>query len=50
MSVLDLQDMKQKAPASAAGGRNSGASKDCFNGGGHGHGGNVSTLSLLLCF
>lgn len=50
MSVLDLQGMKQKAPQSGAGARNSGASKDCFNGGGHGHGGGVpSTLSLLLC-
>jgi hypothetical protein len=47
MSVLDLQGMKQKAPQSGAGARNSGASKDCFNGGGHGEG--PSTLSLLIC-
>lgn len=50
MSVLDLQTMKPKGPQSGAGGRNSGASKDCFNGGGHGgHGEGPSTLSLLLC-
>ncbi|HEX6395433.1 MAG TPA: SapB/AmfS family lanthipeptide [Acidimicrobiales bacterium] len=47
MSVLDLQSMKQKAPASGAGARNSGASKGCFLGGSAGEG--PSTLSLLLC-
>lgn len=49
MSVLDLQGMKQKAPQSAAGARNSGASKDCFNGGGGAFSDANSTLSLLLC-
>jgi hypothetical protein len=49
MSVLDLQSMQTKAKESAAGGRNSGASKGCFNGGGGGHNVGPSTLSLLLC-
>jgi hypothetical protein len=49
MSVLDLQSMQKKARESTMPARNSGASKDCFNGGGGTHGESPSTLSLLLC-
>jgi hypothetical protein len=41
--------MQTKAKESGAGARNSGASKGCFNGGGHGGQEGPSTLSLLIC-
>ncbi len=46
MAVLDLQAMKPQTSKPGVAARNSGASKGCVIGGGHGGG---SRLSLLLC-
>lgn len=47
MAILDLQGLEEH-PLSRRTAGHSGASKDCFNTGSDG-GGNVSSLSLLLC-
>ena len=46
MAILDLQGLEEQ-PLSRRTAGHSGASKDCFNTGGHG--GHISSLSLLLC-